>query len=182
MEVATELALSPALIASAAAGDRVAFGRIVAEHHDDLVRIAYLVGGDADLAHDATQAAWAIAWRKLASLREPEHLRAWLSTIAANEARQPLRRRDRTRVREIDIALVAGGPIASTTGAGRDETIDLMRALDRLAGDDRQILAMRYVLGLTSDEIGRSIGMSAPGVRSRLSRAIARLRKDLGDD
>ena len=57
-----------------------------------------------------------------------------------------------------------------------------MRALDRLAGDDRQILAMRYVLGLTSEEIGRSIGMSAPGVRSRLSRAIARLRKDLGDD
>jgi len=182
MDVATDLGLSPALIASAAAGDRVAFGRIVAQHHDDLVRIAYLVSGDADLAHDATQAAWAIAWRKLPSLREPEHLRAWLSKIAANEARQLLRRRGRTRVREIDIALVGDGPTVSTAGAGRDETIDLMRALDRLAGEDRQILAMRFVLGLTSEEIGRSIGMSAPGVRSRLARAIARLRKDLGDD
>src|SRR6478736_5862911 len=53
MDVATDLALSPALIASAAAGDRVAFGRIVAQHHDDLVRIAYLVSGDADLARSS---------------------------------------------------------------------------------------------------------------------------------
>ena len=183
MDVATDLGLSPALIASAAAGDRAAFGRIVAEHHDDLVRVAYLVSGDADLAHDATQAAWTIAWRKLPSLREPEHLRAWLSTIAANEARQLLRRRGRTRVREIDIALVGDGPTASTAGAGRDETIDLMRALDRLAGEDRRDPghALRPRPHVRRRSGGRS-GCRRPASGRVSARAIARLRKDLGDD
>ena len=55
----------PGVMASAAAGDEVAFARIVAAHHDDMVRVAYLVTCEVDLANDAVQSAWPIAWRKL---------------------------------------------------------------------------------------------------------------------
>ena len=64
----------------------------------------------------------------------------------------------------------------------RDRSIDLQNALQRLTPEDRSVVAMRYVLGLSSSEIGRTTGLSATGVRSRLARALDRLRKDLGDD
>ena len=90
----------------AAAGDTVAFARIVAAYHADMVRVAYVVaGGDQDLADDAVQAAWSIAWRKLGSLRDPERLKPWLVSVAANEARQLCRRRRRASVVEIDVAV-----------------------------------------------------------------------------
>jgi DNA-directed RNA polymerase specialized sigma24 family protein len=53
--------IAGALIERAAAGDEMAFARIVAAHHEDMARIAYLVSGDLDVAADAEQAAWAIA-------------------------------------------------------------------------------------------------------------------------
>jgi len=62
----------------AAAGDEVAFARIVAAHRAEMVRVAYVVSGDWDLAQDAAQAALWIAWRKLPSLRDPTRLRPWL--------------------------------------------------------------------------------------------------------
>jgi RNA polymerase sigma-70 factor, ECF subfamily len=171
------------VVASAAAGDEVAFARIVASHHDDMVRVAYLVTCDVELAHDAVQSAWPIAWRKLSSLRDPDRLRAWLVSIAANEARQLLRKRRRRKVTEIEVADWSDdmAPHAASLDH-RDREIDLINALRRLPSEDRAVVAMRYALGLSSTEIGRVTGLSAPGVRSRLARALERLRKELRDD
>ena len=54
-------------VALAAAGDEVAFATIVRAHHDDMTRVAFLVCGDLDLADEAVQTAWTIAWRRLGS-------------------------------------------------------------------------------------------------------------------
>ncbi len=62
-------------------GDAVAFARIVAAHHDPMARLCFVICGDQDMAQDAVQAAWPIAWRKLGSLREAGNLRPWLVTI-----------------------------------------------------------------------------------------------------
>lgn len=167
-----------ATVARAAAGDRVAFTRIVHAHHADMARVAYVVSGDPALAEDAVQAAWSIAWRKLGSLRDPERLRPWLMSVAANEARQLIRRQHRASIVEIDPRLLADG--------GRDpsaviDRLDLVNALGRLKPEDRTLLALRYVAGLGSDEIGLLTGMSPSGVRGHLSRVLGRLRKDLHD-
>lgn len=169
------------MIRDAVAGDEVAFAQIVATYDDDLARVAYLVCGDLDLAHEATQAAWLRAWRKLSSLRDPDRLRPWLVAIAVNEARQVLRRRRRRAVREItmdDLETVAG---TRSTDMVDERLLDLRRVLAGLSPEDRGLVAMRYVLGLTSDEIGAAIGLTGAGVRSRLARLVARLREDLGD-
>ena len=58
-------------IALAAAGDEAAFAGLVSAHHDDMVRVCFVICGDLDVADESAQAAWAIAWRRLDDLREP---------------------------------------------------------------------------------------------------------------
>jgi RNA polymerase sigma-70 factor (ECF subfamily) len=167
------------LVGQAANGDEAAFTRIVAAHHDDMVRVSFVVCGDADLADEAVAAAWVIAWSKLGDLREPARLRPWLVSIAANEARKAARRRRRHGVVEL---AVADGASDAGDPAARAVDIDLANALARLDPDDRALLALRYVAGFDSTELGRATGRSASGTRARLARLLDRLRTELRDD
>ena len=171
-----------ATVAAAASGDEAAFARIVNAHHGDMSRVAYLVSGDLDLAAEAVQAAWSIAWRKLGSLQDAERLRPWLVSIAANEARQAQRRRRRRTVVEIHVD-DAGDPTSEPRDGRpeREHLLDLEAALRTLDPDDRAVVAMRYALDMTSAQIGRELGLSETGVRSKIGRALTRLRKELGD-
>lgn len=180
-----EQELLPAVVESAATGDEVAFARIVAAHHADMTRVSFVVCGDLDIAHEAVQAAWPIAWRKLRSLRDPARLRPWLIAVAANEARQLIRRQRRRSVIEIHVEDGEDGQRGHRTGGDPAEhaaEVDLVAALHRLTPEDRMVVAMRYLVGLTSVEIGQAIGMSPPGVRAKLARLLHRLREDLGDE
>ena len=165
-------------VADAAAGDADALARIVGAHHDDMARICFVICGDADTAQDAVQSAWPIAWRKLGTLRDPDALRPWLMSVAANEARQLVRRQRRHPVVEIEVADVG----SHTADPARDPALaDLALALRALAPEDRALLALRYVAGFDATEIGRALGKSPSGVRSRLARVLARLRTELED-
>jgi RNA polymerase sigma factor (sigma-70 family) len=172
------LPVPASVVARAAAGDVDALATIVGTHHDDMARIAYLITRDGDLAQDAVQAAWPIAWRRLGGLREPERLRQWLMAIAANEARQLLRRQRRHAVTEITAADVGS---SHADPGGQTGLIDLRAAMARLSPDERTLLSLRYMAGLDAGEIGRALGLSSSGVRSRLSRLIAHLRTELDD-
>jgi RNA polymerase sigma factor (sigma-70 family) len=161
----------------AGAGDEVAFARLVAAYNEDMARVAFVACGDRELAEDAVQAAWLVAWRKLHSLREPDRVRPWLLSVTANEARQIVRRR-RGPVVEIDVE-AAGDPRGDpSTGI---ERLDLRRALAHLSPDDRALLAMHYVVDLSSDELGAAVGTSPSTARTRLCRAVDRVRKELRD-
>jgi RNA polymerase sigma factor (sigma-70 family) len=179
----TSLALDSAAIAStverAIAGDEIAFARLVGAYHLDLVRVAFVICGDEGLAEDAAQAAWWIAWRKLPSLRDPCRLRPWLVAIAANESRKLVRREHRHPVVELNIEL---DPIPGADPAGAIGHVDLANALGRLKAEDRALVALRYAADLDSTELAPFVGLSPSGVRTRLSRLLDRLRKELGDD
>ena len=159
------------------AGDEVAFAQIVAAHHNDMARIAYVVCGDLDIAEEAEQSAWAVAFRRLGDLRGAERLRPWLMTIAANEARQIARSRRRRVVRELAVT-----DPERPRDVDHAALIDLADALGRLDPKDRAIVGLRFIGGFESAEIGRAVGMNATAVRVRLHRLLERLRKDLGDD
>ena len=177
----TELAIrdaaaSESIVVRAASGDEAAFASLVTEHHASMARVAYAITGDAESAADAVQTAWATAWRRLRSLRDTTTVRAWLVAISANEARQIVRRQRRRTV--VDLSTVA--EIADGSDPGdRILVADLTRVLRSLDPDDRALLAMRFAAGLDSTEIAEQLGISASGVRSRLSRLIERLRMDL---
>ena len=171
---------SAGLMRLAAAGDEVAFARIVDAHHADMSSVCFVVtGGDAELTAEAVQSAWPIAWRKLDTIREPERLRPWLISVAVNEARQLARRRRRGRVLEISVAM--DSTAATSDPAARAGDIDLRNALARLKPEDRELIALRYVAGFDSTELARVTGMSPSGTRARLARLLGRLRSELGD-
>jgi RNA polymerase sigma-70 factor (ECF subfamily) len=170
------------LLRLAAAGDHAAFAAIVRRHHLDLVRVGYVVSGSSDLADQAAAAAWVIAWKQLGRIREPEKLKGWLCTVAANEARQLMRRQRRRSVVEIAVDSVGEHGTALHDPQLRVRDIDLARALDQLAPNDRALVALRYVAGLNSTELARATGMTASGTRARLARLLERLRKELDDE
>jgi RNA polymerase sigma-70 factor (ECF subfamily) len=142
-----------------------------------MCRVCTYVAGDAEIAEDAVQSAWSIAWQKLGSLREPERLRSWLMRVAVNQAKRLLEKRSlRSRLEvSIDASRVPGS-VDPATGI---DSLDMLAAIGRLAPDERGLLAMRYVAGLDSTEIAAVIGLSPSGTRTRLERLLARLRQEL---
>ncbi len=166
-----------ALVPRAAAGDEAAFTRLVEEFHSDMARLAYFIcGGDRELTEDAVQSAWTIAWRRLGSLRDHEQIRAWLLSVAANEARQLVRAQRRVSAFRIDFIedrVGEPGPYRSAVA------LDVAEALARLKPEERTLIGLRYAAGLDSAEIGEVLRMSASGVRSRLDRVLDRLRAEL---
>ncbi len=167
-------------VASAVAGDDLAFERIIAAHHEDMRRVCVVMCHDDELANEAVQSAWTIAWQKLHTLQDPSRLRPWLVSVAANEARQLLRKRDRRARLEVvaDVTETRGGGDPASDAAA----LDLRRALAHLDPDDRALLAMRYVAGFDSRELAVAIGLSPSGTRNRLERLLGRLRRELDDE
>lgn len=162
----------------ARAGDEAAFTWIVETYSGDMARVCLVVVGDLDLADEAVAAAWPIAWRTLDRLRDPQRLRSWLMSIAANQARQMARARRRRSVREIRVQ----GTDEPVQSRNRDAEIDLTNALATLSPDERALLALRYVAGFDSNELARATGLSASGTRAKMARLLDRMRRELGDE
>jgi RNA polymerase sigma factor (sigma-70 family) len=170
-------AVTSALFAAASKGDDAAFARIVAAYHEDMLKVCYVITRDADLAADAVQEAWAIAWRQMSGLRSPERLKSWLVAVAANEARQIMRTQRRMIV---DDAAVESSPGTmgggSTVWSGR---VDLRNALAQLSPEDRALLALRYVGDLNSSELSEFTGLTPSGTRARIQHLLAELRDEV---
>ena len=165
------------LLASAAAGDEIAFRHIIAVHHDDMRKVCMAISENRAIAEEATQSAWVIAWKRLSDVHDEDHLRPWLVTVAANEAKQLLRKRRRRAEVEVtaDPAGVPGGIDPATDVVD----IDVRDAMARLDPDDRALLALRYVAGFDSNDLAKAIGISPSGTRNRLERLLKRLREEL---
>jgi RNA polymerase sigma factor (sigma-70 family) len=117
-------------------------------------------------------------------VKDPARIRSWLVAVAANEARRTMRSR-RQHVREIsvdDVEMEGVPDLRSDRLADGIASADLRRVLASLDPTDRALIALRYLAELSSDEIGRALGMSSSGARGRLSRLLLRLRGDLLDE
>lgn len=75
----------------ASAGDAEAFRDLVEAHDERLVRACAALCGDRNIAEEAVQSAWIIAWAKLGTIRDEGRLAGWLTVVAANETRKLIR-------------------------------------------------------------------------------------------
>ena len=166
-------AAAAAELSAAAGGDRDALAAIVDAYHGDMVRVAHVICGDVEITADAVQSAWLKIATSLGSVREPSRLRAWLCSVAANEARQARRRRRPT----VSLDAIAGAHAEASDRSA--EFVDMTIAVNRLATRDRELLALRYVAGFSSAELADHFDLTAAGVRSRLKRLLDRLRMEL---
>ena len=141
------------LVARAVAGDADAFSALVAEFGPDVLRLCAVITADRGLAEDAAQNAWRQAWLRLSTVKSPASVRAWLLRVAANEAKQVLRRRRRRP----ESSLEQTDPIRARGGDPQDFAA-LRDALRMLRASEREVLAYHYVLGFSAEEIGARLG------------------------
>ncbi|MBF4561599.1 RNA polymerase sigma factor [Microbacterium sp. VKM Ac-2870] len=160
------------LAARAADGDERAFAVLVRRHSGYLIGFATrLLSSRAD-ADDCVQESLITAWRRLPELREPERVRAWLSTIVARKATDRLRSvRPLTPIEDAEPEAVGLTPDESAVASSQLDM--LRRVLDELPAEQRAVWLLREVSGYGYDEIARELGVSANAVRGRLSRARA---------
>jgi RNA polymerase sigma factor (sigma-70 family) len=176
----------PLLVARARDGDADAFADLVRAHQQLAFRTAWLIAGSAAEAEDAAQEGFVKAWRALPRFREGAPFRPWLLAIVANEARNRRRsagRREGLALRAAAVAATAAGPPspegAALAGEDRER---LVAALDRLDDRDREVLVARFVLDLGEAETAAALGCRRGTVKSRTSRALARLRALLEEE
>ncbi len=154
------------------------------EHQGIAFRTAYLLTGSAADAEESAQDGFVKAYRALGRFRRGAPFRPWVLEIVANEARN----RRRSAGRRTALALRAAGQELSGDAAPSPEGVllaaeereGLLAAVNRLRDDDRLVLGCRYFLDLSEEETAAALGIRRGTVKSRLSRALERLRAELG--
>ncbi len=168
------------LVARAKRGDADAFGDLVTRYQELAQRTAFTILRDADEAQDAAQEAFVKAFRSLGGFREGAPLRPWLLRIVANEAINRARSSSRHRHADLAVVDVAADDDASTpehVALASERRRALLAALNAMSEDDRVIIAYRYFFDLGEAEMADALGIPRGTVKSRLSRAMARLRE-----
>jgi len=169
------------LVERARNGDVTAYEQLIRTHQDLAARTAYVISGGAADAQDAAQEAFVKAYYSLGRFRTGAPFRPWLLRIVANEA---INRRRSTR-RQMGLALRAAegrlqdDAVPSPEGAAlaQDEHRRLVAAMNLLRPEDRLVIAYRYWFDLSESDMADALGCARGTVKSRLSRALARLRK-----
>jgi RNA polymerase sigma-70 factor (ECF subfamily) len=186
-ETQSGAAEAAALIERARRGDRAAYGELVREHQEIAFRVAFLITRSAADAEDVTQEAFIKAWRAIGRFRTDAPFRPWLLRIVTNEARNRVRsNRRRREVAAPDIGAMDGpgptpqpvdpAPSPEERVLAADQRRLLLDALDILPEDDRLVIGARYLLELSEAEMAGAFGIARGTVKSRLSRAMSRLR------
>jgi len=183
------------LIEACRAGDKAAFGVLVGRYHDDLLRFLIRLSGDRQLAEDAFQDAFLQVHISMSSFDTSRKFRPWLFTIAANKARDLLRKKGRRKALELSAPIGSG---AGSSDGSQGSFLDLLeidieppetglleeerdrqvqQALDMLSEPLREILLLAYFQRLTYAQIAEDLQIPLGTVKSRLHAAVATFAK-----
>ena len=168
------------LVELARDGDQHAYGLLVARHQEIAFRAAYVISRDADDAADAAQQGFIKAYHALGRFRRGAPFRPWLLRIVTNEARNARRSagaRGRLALRVGQAWESDPSPEEAALQTERRELV--LDALERARDEDRLVVALRYFLQLGEAEMATTLDCPPGTVKSRLSRALGRLRADL---
>jgi RNA polymerase sigma-70 factor (ECF subfamily) len=171
------------LVARARDGDVRAYEELVTRYRDRAYRVAWFVTRERGEAEDATQEAFVKAYHALPRFRPGAPFEPWLLRIVVNEARNRVRssrRRQTLAARAAAAERETTSPSPEAAALAAEDREILLRALDRLAERDRLVIAYRYLFDLSEAEMADALGLRPGTVKSRLSRAMARLRGELG--
>ena len=165
------------LLADARAGDQTSFERLIEPHIGLGYRLAAAMLNDASQAEDAVQEATLRAWRSIRQLRSSAQIRGWFLSIVANRSRSMRSTRWWSVIR-------LPGPLwrSPSPTEALDRHQDLAIALGRLSAEERAAVLLRFYEDMTSREVGQALGITASAARSRIRRALQRLRVDLAEE
>lgn len=162
------------LVRSAQKGDERAFAALVRRNERRLFATAYSILGSSWDASDACQDAFLEAWAKIGTLRDPSSFRPWMARIVVNKCHSAHRKTRRLVVVEAVPEREAHEFI------GPESALDLAEAVRLLDEHHRTVIALRYYSDLKIDDIAGILGVPAGTVKSRINRALGRLKDSLG--
>lgn len=158
-------------------GEAGAVDALVARWHEPLWSYLRRLLGDDDLASDTMQAGWLRILRALPRLRDPARLRPWLFGIVRRAAMDHLRERYAVPLEDdVDPSSIAAPPDDDDR---RDDLAALHDELTRLPPIERDVLVLFYLKELSLAQLAEVLSVPVGTVKSRLSRARARLRRQL---
>jgi RNA polymerase sigma factor (sigma-70 family) len=168
------------LFARAQRGSIDAYEEIVQRYQQLAFRTAYVITRSAADAEEAAQEAFVKAYRALGRFRPGAEPRPWILRIVANEARN--RVRSTSRRQQLELRLAEGfrpgeaAPSPEAAAVASEDRRRLLALVNQLDEDDRLVVASRYFLDLSSGETAIALGIPEGTVKSRLSRALAKLK------
>jgi RNA polymerase sigma-70 factor, ECF subfamily len=170
--------MDPQLVVRAQGGDEVAFALITRAVNARFKQVAFRILRDRHLAEDAMQQALVEIWRKLPTLRDPERFDGWSYRFLVHACyREGKRFRDSYRELPGERELVH--PDGTAAVNDRDQ---LERGFRRLSLDHRAVVVMHYYMDLTIEDTAAALGISTGTAKSRLNRAMAKLKIALQAD
>lgn len=183
-----------ALLKMAAAGDMAAFEQLITGYEKMILSQAYHMLGNAWDARDAAQETLVKIYRNIHKCSDPRMFRSWVRTITNNTCIDELRRRRKrreeslSRVYETDdggekvwqFESNEDGPEKTLLSAEKREAI--AKAIDKLPPKYKALIVLRDINGLSYEELSEAVGLTMGTVKSRLSRARAKLQKLLAGE
>ncbi len=164
-----------ALVRATLAGDREAFGRIVARYQALICTVTYSATGNLDQSKDLAQETFLTAWKRLADLREPEKLRSWLCGIARNLTNNSLRKQMREPshaaepIENISESHSSGPQPLENTISNEEQAI-LWRSLEKIPETYREPLMLFYRENQSVEAVAEKLELTPEAVHQRLSR------------
>lgn len=166
-------------------GDPAAFERLVREHMNTVLGLAYNYVGNFSAAEDIAQETFVQAFQSLTNLRDSTRFKVWLLKIARNKSIDAIRRSphwvslDQDKQLQREIALK---PVAAPKDLAFEFTEDdLLIALRSLRQDYREIFVMKHIDNFSYKEISRVLGMTVSAVGEKLYRVRSMIRDKLED-
>ncbi len=167
-------------------GDSEAYGELVRRYQELAKRTAYVITRASAEAEEVVQEAFVKAYYAIGRFRSGAPFRPWLLRIVANEALNRVKAAGRRPT--VELGLVADRPSGDTAlspeaaalaGERREK---LLAAINTLGDDDRLVIAYRYFFDLSEVEMADALHVAHGTVKSRLSRALVRLRTVIGEE
>ena len=168
------------------AGDDTAFASLVKKYQKQVHALAWRKTGDFHIAEDITQDTFLKVYQNLSTLKDPNQFSGWLYVITANQCYAWLRKRriETEPLEDTDVDVIEGTAYSRYIAAEQEkESIETQRKvvkklLSKLKESDRTVITLYYFGEMTCEEISRFLGVSTSAIKSRLSRARQRLKKE----
>ena len=167
-------------------GDDAAFAELVKRYQQPVHALVWRKVGDFHVAEEITQDTFLKAYQKLTTLKEPQRFASWLYVIATNRCKAWLRRKrlwmqslDATGGMQLEKATYSGYVISENERVTAESQREVVKQLlAKLQESERTVMTLHYFGEMTCEEISKFLGVSVGAIKSRLSRARHRLKKE----
>ncbi len=161
-------------------GDRAAAARLVEMYYQQIFLYMRRLGHDRQESEDLTQESFLNAWYHIGQLKDGKALASWLYRIASNVSKLYWRRHKGTKIVSIEwIDAPEDGIVQSSTSSEYEQLEALRQAVAQLPIKLKEVVVLHYMQHLTIAEAAKAVGIRQGTFKSRLSRALKSLRKQL---